>query len=627
MRFIPWLTAALCAAPIWGLAQNCTSPNTDDDYILGDAGGTASAMHWPTGLVWKRCIEGETFGGGQCSTGGALLKSWSDWAETEHRLPQSFFGQANRGISSAFDQNLLQSGAWRMAYVRELEKLTENCGNTPKLNRSVFPDAPPSDVWSGSPFAADTSYAWYMWFDWGGGNADNRFVVKHARLVRGGQSFAALTAPPAQGAAASAQATFAALTLAASMAPGEAWGGARISGGGSPEFQVNGGGWVQEAIVQSGDQITVRLTAPAALGSGHTATLTLRSGQTTGTGPSAFNGGNESTAVQETTADFTLNAVSAPAAPQLDAASMTTGAAQPAITGSAEPGSTVEVFDGAASLGTAAADGATGAWSFTPAAPLSTGPHTVTATASSAAGTSAPSTPLALDVALFLGPVGSTQVTITSDINGCTLGSPPAFAPAIPADALPANATAPQGLLRFTAANCTGGTLTVQVTYPGSLAGLAPYKFGPASTGATAGWFPHGTASGSTVTYTVTDNGTGDNDTAPGVISDPHALFALAAPGGVQAIPTLGEWALALLSLLLVAVVGEGADGFRVFQGSSAYGASAGSYQNHITARRCSATCAPSRRAPGKCAPPSPAPGRPWWRGRAGAGSRPRIRR
>ena len=39
-----WL--ALCAAPLLAQAQeNCTSPNSNDDYILGTADGTASAMH------------------------------------------------------------------------------------------------------------------------------------------------------------------------------------------------------------------------------------------------------------------------------------------------------------------------------------------------------------------------------------------------------------------------------------------------------------------------------------------------------------------------------------------------------------------------------------------------------
>ena len=47
---LAWL--ALCAAPLLVQAQdNCTSPNSNADYILGTADGTASAMHWPTGLV------------------------------------------------------------------------------------------------------------------------------------------------------------------------------------------------------------------------------------------------------------------------------------------------------------------------------------------------------------------------------------------------------------------------------------------------------------------------------------------------------------------------------------------------------------------------------------------------
>ena len=539
-RFARWLTAALCAAPLLALADdNCTSPNTDSDYILGDVGGTASAMHWETGLVWKRCLEGESFANGHCSTDAAQSTTWNQWAETDGLLPQSFDGQTDWGISEGFSQNLLQSGAWRMAYENELVGITDNCGIGPKINRVVFPDTPFSVVWSGSPNGYPIN-AWVVYFYGAYAYNTPRNSAYNARLVRGGQSFAPLVSPAAQTAAAGTQAAFASVTLVRSTGadPDAAWGGARISGDGSPEFQVNGtGAWVQEAIVQSGDQITVRLTAPAT--GSRTATLALRSGQTIGTADAA-NPGDEATAMQETTASFTVNAL--PVAPQL-------AAVMGGIAGTAEPGSTVEVFEGGNSLGTATTDATTGAWSFA----LATGPHTLTVTATNGFGTSDPSAPLALNVPLFDGAAGSAQVAITSDINGCTLGSPPAFAAAAPADALPANATAPQGLLRFTAANCTGGTLTVQVAYPGSLAGLAPYKFGPATTGATAGWFPHGSVNGSTVTYTVTDNSTGDNDTAAGAISDPHALLALAsAPApAAQAIPTLGEWALALLAGVL----------------------------------------------------------------------------
>ena len=300
------LTAlALCAAPLLVQAQaNCTSPNTNADYILGDIGGDGAAMHWATGLVWKRCLEGQS--GSQCTGGLAESKTWNVWAETERQLlPQSFTGQDSWGISAGFTQNLLQSGAWRMAYKNELQTITDNCGNNPKLNHVVFPNAPSSVVWSGSPVAGYPDGAWYVFFNLGYASYGSfRSSGYHVRLVRAGQSFAALTSPAAQTVAANAQTSFAPITLTPSTGSGQAWGGVRISGAGNPEFQVNGtGAWLQEAIVKSGDQLTVRLTAPAA--GSHTATLELRSGQTTGSADVATLG-DEATAMQKTTASFTL---------------------------------------------------------------------------------------------------------------------------------------------------------------------------------------------------------------------------------------------------------------------------------------------------------------------------------
>ena len=37
-RWPRWLAAALCAVPLLAQAQShCNTPNTDDDYILGEA--------------------------------------------------------------------------------------------------------------------------------------------------------------------------------------------------------------------------------------------------------------------------------------------------------------------------------------------------------------------------------------------------------------------------------------------------------------------------------------------------------------------------------------------------------------------------------------------------------------
>lgn len=89
------------------------------------------------------------------------------------------------------------------------------------------------------------------------------------------------------------------------------------------------------------------------------------------------------------TLPITVNAVpdtTAPDAPVITSPTngSTTNDTTPTVSGTAEAHATVEVFDGATSLGTTAADGS-GAWSLTPAAPLADGVHTFTATATDAA--------------------------------------------------------------------------------------------------------------------------------------------------------------------------------------------------------------------------------------------------
>ncbi len=62
-----------------------------------------------------------------------------------------------------------------------------------------------------------------------------------------------------------------------------------------------------------------------------------------------------------------------------------THVAAPTLTGSAEPGSTVTLLDGATAIAAVTA-GADGSWTFTPATPLGDGVHDITATATDAAG-------------------------------------------------------------------------------------------------------------------------------------------------------------------------------------------------------------------------------------------------
>ena len=75
----------------------------------------------------------------------------------------------------------------------------------------------------------------------------------------------------------------------------------------------------------------------------------------------------------------------APGKPTITNASGTVNTSTPVISGTAEAGSTVKLYDGNTLLGSAAADGS-GIFSFTPGSALSDGGHTITATATDAAG-------------------------------------------------------------------------------------------------------------------------------------------------------------------------------------------------------------------------------------------------
>jgi len=119
---------------------------------------------------------------------------------------------------------------------------------------------------------------------------------------------------------------------------------------------------------------------------------------------------------------FTTSAAdtTAPAAPTITVGAGSTTDNTPTVGGTAEAGSTVRIYAGTTLLGTTTAD-ATGAWSFTPSSPLADGEHTLTVTATDAAGNVSQISSLQLTIettsrfaALSArGPVGTGEQTLT----------------------------------------------------------------------------------------------------------------------------------------------------------------------------------------------------------------------
>ena len=150
-------------------------------------------------------------------------------------------------------------------------------------------------------------------------------------------------------------------------------------------------------------------------------------------------------------------------------------------------------------------------------------------------------------------PPGASPITASFTGGTATCGYESAQFPSATAvgGTLPAGFSFAQGAFGFTTTQCgTGATLALTLTFEQPLAANAKFfKFN----GSTWAEFP-ASISGNTVTYTVTDGGAGDSNPADGVITDPVAVGVPAAAINPTPVPTLGQWALVLLSLMAAAL-------------------------------------------------------------------------
>jgi len=187
----------------------------------------------------------------------------------------------------------------------------------------------------------------------------------------------------------------------------------------------------------------------------------------------------------------------------------------------------------------------TGVISGTPTATQTTATFTVTGTGASS-GTATATIDITILATQAIGntPGGPVTATITGGAClGYQAGSTQFTVPTSP----PAGETFPYGVFGFTALRCgLGGTVTITLTYPQPLP--AETRYWKNISGTWVDWTGKVTITGNTVVLTITDGGEGDTNPNAGEISDPSGPTF---DSGPTPIPTLSEWAMLLLSLLI----------------------------------------------------------------------------
>lgn len=113
-----------------------------------------------TGLVWRRCAEGQHWSGGQC-LGSAL---------TMPHLEALALAESQSG--------------WRLPSVTELYSLVEPDRRLPALDAAVFPNTPNAWFWTSTLSNSRISHAWLVHLGEGQANFALRLNHVHVRLVR-----------------------------------------------------------------------------------------------------------------------------------------------------------------------------------------------------------------------------------------------------------------------------------------------------------------------------------------------------------------------------------------------------------------------------------------------------------
>ena len=162
------LAPTLCVALSAASQAACPSWPTAERFTISGEEVTDKR----TGLVWKRCSEGQTLSASSC-TGTAVTYTHEE------------------ALARAKSANTTDSATgWRLPNVKELASLADKGCQSPAIDSAAFPGTPSIYYWSSSPYVGGSYSAWSVNFNYGYVGFSGRFNLpfkNHVRLVRASQ--------------------------------------------------------------------------------------------------------------------------------------------------------------------------------------------------------------------------------------------------------------------------------------------------------------------------------------------------------------------------------------------------------------------------------------------------------
>ncbi|MCU0753969.1 MAG: DUF1566 domain-containing protein, partial [Xanthomonadales bacterium] len=268
MTILRALVLALLSGAMAAEAQTCPAGNPrvapDSRYSISEpVSGEFVVTDLATGLMWKRCSEGQS--GASCGNGGASTFTWTQ-----------ALTQANNAVHAGFSD-------WRLPSADELLSLVETGCSSPAINTVVFPATQSGFYGSSTTSAANASIALDVIFSDGNVIADSKTNFRRVRLVRGGQwldPFAAEgdAAPDAFSLTAQTGVPLASLRTSdpITISGLSSVTGIGVTGAVGSSYSINGGTFTNlPGAVSNGDQVRVRHTSAAVLNTPATTTLSI----------------------------------------------------------------------------------------------------------------------------------------------------------------------------------------------------------------------------------------------------------------------------------------------------------------------------------------------------------------